>query len=291
MSRCRVLLTADSVDGPARSYPWSRRAPLLLGVVLVFSRCLSSHWRDPRMDLSWIVSTRIAHRGLHDQTGERPENSLPAFEEAARLGYSIEFDIRRSADGRLFVVHDERLLRLTGADKQMRQLTSTEVRSLSLGRTRFGIPTLSETLSLINGRVPILIEVKDRGPGAAIVRAVLEELGGYKGHVAIQSFNPVCLWHLRRARTHYAVGQISALLSDAPRPISFLGRTMSTNFVTRPDFVAIELGALPSRSATFWRNRGLPVLAWPVRTIADERRAIARADNFAFDGYRPASGP
>ena len=46
-----------------------------------------------------------AHRG---ETAVHPENTLPAFREAVRLGaHQIELDVVRTKDNQLVIVHDE----------------------------------------------------------------------------------------------------------------------------------------------------------------------------------------
>jgi hypothetical protein len=66
-----------------------------------------------------------------------------------------------------------------------------------------------------------------------------------------------------------------------------IGRSMIGNFLTRPDFLSYELAGLPSRVVSAWRGRGVPVVAWPVRSLADELEARKYADNIIFSDFRP----
>jgi hypothetical protein len=66
-----------------------------------------------------------------------------------------------------------------------------------------------------------------------------------------------------------------------------IGRSLIGNFLTRPDFMSYELTGLPSRVVSAWRKRGVPVLAWPVRSPADELEARKYADNIIFSDFRP----
>jgi hypothetical protein len=70
-----------------------------------------------------------------------------------------------------------------------------------------------------------------------------------------------------------------------------VGRSMVANVLSRPDFVAYELAGLPSRAVSWWRRRGLPVIAWPVTSTADEARARRFADNIIFSDFRPQPVP
>lgn len=67
----------------------------------------------------------IAHRG---GAGDWPENTLAAFEGAARLGYRfVETDVHVTADGVLVAFHDDRLDRVTDRTGVIRELPWSEV--------------------------------------------------------------------------------------------------------------------------------------------------------------------
>ncbi|WP_028063244.1 hypothetical protein [Solirubrobacter soli] len=210
------------------------------------------------MNLDWLLATPIAHRGLHDVANGRPENSREAFVHAAERGFPIELDVQLVA-GKLLVAHDP-----------IREETDA--------------PTLQDVLADVGGRVPLLIDLKSANR-AALARAIAPALEGYAGHVALQDFNPLSLAVLRRAA--YPRGQISGRLDPAPALIRPLARAMPTNALLRPAFMNVELAALPSRATSFWRRRGMPLLAWTIRTPEEARRAAAVADNYLFSGFIP----
>jgi glycerophosphoryl diester phosphodiesterase len=240
----------------------------------------------------WLTSRPIAHRGLHDLAAGRPENSLAAFEAAADAGYPCELDVQLTDSGELIVLHDADLTRVTGAARPSSTLTGGD-----LPRTRlFGgdqhVPTLAQVLERVDERIPLLIELKlgataDR---RALVRSVLENLGNRNGQYALCSFDPGLLRFLRAERAGYPVGQISGLLKNAGPLRRLAGRTLAGNFLTHPDFISYELADLPSRIVGMWRGRGVPVLAWTVKSADDERKARKYADNFIFDVLPKGSG-
>ncbi|MGO1052566.1 glycerophosphodiester phosphodiesterase family protein [Crossiella sp. CA198] len=239
----------------------------------------------------WLTAVPIAHRGLYDLATGIPENSLPAFEAALRQGFPCELDVRFSADDHLVVSHDADLPRLTGVPGPVRAKTAAQLAALRLNGTDHGIPRLTEVLDLVDGRVPLLIETKHAHPldDRGIEAALLRQLRGYRGEVAVHSFDPVAVFRLRRLGVRVPLGQISGLLPSADPVSRFLGRSLLGNFVTRPDFLSLELAALPSRAATYWRDRGRPLLAWPVGSAAQARRAQQLADNIIFSGFVPSS--
>ncbi|HEY6888853.1 MAG TPA: glycerophosphodiester phosphodiesterase family protein [Solirubrobacter sp.] len=238
------------------------------------------------MDLQWLLATPVAHRGLHDLAAGRPENSRAAFAQAVEHGFPIELDVQLSADSQAVVIHDPDLRRLAGLSRRVRQMTAAELTAVVLDGTDQRIPTLKEVLGDVAGRVPLLIDLKsDRG--SPVARVVLSELGGYRGRVALQDFNPYSLWVLRRAGCVHAVGQVSGLLHGAPAPVRPVLRSMATNAVTRPDFLNVELASLPNRAVTFWWRRGVRTLAWTANSRADALRAATLADNYLFSGFVP----
>ena len=94
-----------------------------------------------------------AHRG---ENARHPENTLPAFREAIRLGaQQIEFDICRTKDGRLVIMHDLTVNRTTDGEGAVSELTFEQIRKLDAGikkDLKFAgtkAPTFEETLDLM----------------------------------------------------------------------------------------------------------------------------------------------
>ena len=189
-----------------------------------------------------MLSCNYAHRGLW--TKNIPENSLSAFELAARRGVGIELDIQLSADGRVMVFHDDSLLRMCGIDKRVSDLSFSELRQLRLSGTKEVIPTLAEVLRLVDGRVPLLIEVKGELPDKRLCLSASNMLDRYRGAFCVESFSPMILAWFKRYRPSYARGQlVTGLIEKNKRRkyiISFLLTNMLTNFLSRPDFIAIN---------------------------------------------------
>ena len=109
-----------------------------------------------------FLRTPLAHRGLHDESAGVIENSARAFTAAISQGYGVELDVQLTADGKAVVFHDDHLARLTDRAEKTRDLSSAELSAITLSGSQDTIQTLPEILSLIGGRVPILIEIKDQ---------------------------------------------------------------------------------------------------------------------------------
>ncbi|MVA97899.1 glycerophosphodiester phosphodiesterase [Nitratireductor sp. CAU 1489] len=234
-------------------------------------------------DLSWLTARPIAHRGLHDLNRMRWENTLPAFEAACAKGYAIECDVRLSADGVAVVFHDAELDRLTGRPGLVHHHTAAELGAMRVGETDARVPSLSETLACVAGRVPLVIELKGtEGADAGLVRAVGRDLAAYSGRAAIMSFDP---WLVRR---------FSADAAGIPAGLTAMGteiEQLENHFSMLAhgiDFVSYGVSDLPNPFVAFVRERlGMPVITWTVRTPDDIARTVAFADQMTFEGFEP----
>ncbi|WP_375450739.1 glycerophosphodiester phosphodiesterase family protein [uncultured Devosia sp.] len=111
----------------------------------------------------------VAHRGAWHGA---PENSLAAIENAIAIGANIvELDVRRSADGELFLMHDNTLKRMVGTDRHAESCTMAELQAMLLRQDDGGdhrlstdqrIPTLRQALELVRGRIFADLDLKDR---------------------------------------------------------------------------------------------------------------------------------
>jgi len=117
----------------------------------------------------------VAHRGA---SSSRPENTIPSFEEAVRLGAGIvEFDVRLSRDGVAVVMHDPTVDRTTEGTGAVHELTASELSSLNAGTETepTPVPTLAEVLACVSGRAAIAVEIKNI-PGEPAFEAVREPI-------------------------------------------------------------------------------------------------------------------
>ena len=89
------------------------------------------------------------------------ENTIGSFELAIKSNFPIELDVVLSKDGEVIVFHDYDLNRLTGSNRLINNCTANELRDVKLLGTNSLIPSIDEVLHKINGKVPILIEIKE----------------------------------------------------------------------------------------------------------------------------------
>ena len=244
-----------------------------------------------------FLQGHIAHRGLHDRASGRPENSIAAFRAAMELGIAIELDVQPSADGLAMAFHDENLDRLTNHTGPVHVHSAADLGRMALRGGAEGIPTLAQVLDLVAGRVPLLIEIKDRdgdmGPSVGPLEdAVLAALRGYAGDVALMSFNPHSVAYLAERAPDIARGLVTSAylpehwpeLTDATRrrlaEIPDLDRVGAA-------FISHEVAALDMPRVAQIKASGLPILCWTVRSAEQEAVARKVADAVTFEGYLP----
>ena len=139
----------------------------------------------------------IAHRGLFNRL-DTPENSMKAFENAIAKGYAIELDLNMSLDGHLVVFHDNSLKRMTGIKNDVNLLNLNELKKLKLLGTDNVIPTFEDVLMLVNGKVPLMIEVKRNERYKELMSKLINLLEKYDGEYVIESFDPRILYWLKK---------------------------------------------------------------------------------------------
>ncbi|MFO1186804.1 MAG: glycerophosphodiester phosphodiesterase [Alphaproteobacteria bacterium] len=239
----------------------------------------------------WITKTPIAHRGLHDAAAGVIENTTTAFERAAEKGYAIELDVLPSKDGEAIVFHDGDLLRLCGRAQKVADLTADELAKIPIHGSQDPIPTLGDVLTQVRGRVPILVELKSLGarPGP-LENRVAELLRAYRGPFAVQSFSPQTLAWFAAHMPEAARGQLSMRYRREDAPGLDMGKrtllaNMLYNHISRPDFIAYEVGALGDPAPRIARLMGLPLITWTIRNAEQWSRAKPLADNLIFEGF------
>ena len=138
-------------------------------------------------NIDFLKRSLIAHRGLH--TPLIPENTLPAFVKCVDKNYIIELDIHMLNDNTIVVYHDHNLKKLTGVNKVIETLSYAQLSKIKISK-KYTIPTLKQVMHIVDGKVPILIEVKDVDNNSKFEEELVTILDNYKGEFAIQSMNP-----------------------------------------------------------------------------------------------------
>lgn len=198
---------------------------------------------------------KIGHRGAKAYA---TENTLASFQKAMQLGVNaIEFDVRRTRDGRLAVIHDDSLKRVFGKDVKVGAATLDELKSLTEGQ----IPSLEEALRFIGrGVEKIIIELKETDCGAGVLREVRQM--DLQDRVIIGSFLEEALADVRRLEREIETGLIYA---RHPRPIDTALSLNARYLIALYRFVH-------SRTVEQAHKKGLRVIVWTINDQSEARQ-------------------
>ena len=235
-----------------------------------------------------------AHRGLHDNEGGVPENSLAAFRRAMDNGYGCELDVQFTKDKQLVVFHDNDALRACGVDRPVYELTYDELHALSLFGSDERVPLFREVLDEVAGRQPLIVEIKAEELDTAWYREVCEAtraaLADYTGDYCIESFHPYVVRWVRKNMPDVIRGQLVSgyptYRQDLSVILSFIMAYLMTNVTTRPHFIAYDerYAGAPLQLA---RRLGAMSVVWTVRTPERHAEMERTQDAIIFEHYLP----
>ena len=242
-----------------------------------------------KKDIHYFVNEKYAHRGLHD--AEKAENSLSAFKAAVDHGFGIELDIRLSKDNRLVVFHDDTLDRVCGREGKVVDFTADELATFKLSGTDDGIPTLTEVLKLVDGKVPLLIEIKEHTNDSAVSEAAIKELSTYKGVFIVESFNPFTVGRISRGIPMVCSGFLAQHFTkkkENRKFMYFIAENLLTNRLCNPTFIAYRHDHYYMPALKLTKLLGGHTFAWTVRSPEEENLAYQHGfDTVIFENYIP----
>lgn len=264
---------------------------LAILVILAILYVLSVRGRTGHPGLGALRGWAYAHRGLHGQG--RPENSMAAFQAALDSGHGIELDIHLLADGNLAVIHDSSLLRTTGREGMIEDLTTEQLSDYRLEGTEETIPTFSQVLELFDGKAPLVVELKSaKNNCAALCEAACKLLEGYKGVYCLESFDPRCVLWLKKNRPELIRGQLTENFFRSKGKLPWILKLLLThqmgNFLTMPDFVSYRYCDRKTLSnflaRKLWKLQGV---TWTLRTPQEHETALEEGWIPIFENYNP----
>jgi glycerophosphoryl diester phosphodiesterase len=291
----------------------------VLCIVLVAIAALYLLMIMPRMlhrpDRNQFTHVLYAHRGLHNNASDAPENTMAAFRKAVEGGYGIECDVQLTKDGIPVIFHDFTLARVAryaegqepadavvnpdgshGVKGKVIDYTYEELCAFHILGSQETIPRFEDFLKLVDGRVPLIIELKIELVDLSVCPIVSKMLDSYKGLFCIESFNPLGVFWFRRNRPRIMRGQLSdEFHKDSPAEFKgllyFVLTKLLFNFLTKPDFIAFNRKYPKSISMKICRKLyGCTCAAWTVKSQEQLLEAREDFDIFIFDSFIPASG-
>lgn len=246
------------------------------------------HRADDSMFKGWY----FAHRGLFDNKTKAPENSIPAFENAVRYHYGIELDVQLTKDEVLVVFHDYSILRMCGVDRKVYDMTYEELCQYTLLKTNCKIPRLDEVLRVIDGKVPVIVELKLEYNYKRICELANVILSKYKGVYCVESFNPLGILWYRIHNNTVMRGQLSSMFlrdkEDGNKFLFFLMQNLLFNWLAKPDFIAYNYRYRRSISFYMCSKIYRPyTFAWTVRSEQARHECEGYFEYIIFEHFCP----
>ncbi|MBU1093488.1 MAG: glycerophosphodiester phosphodiesterase [Firmicutes bacterium] len=241
-------------------------------------------------DLSWIQNNLIAHRGLHSKDQSIPENSFASFQKALDSGYSIELDLNVLKDGTILAFHDYHFKRLCDDPRELRDVTYDECKDLTLLNTPQKILKFDDVLKLVDGKVPLLIELKPHGDVIFLCESFMKIIKNYHGKWAVFSFHPKVVSWFKKNHPEVIRGQISEYFKK-DKEMSFLTKFMMKrmlfNRLTKPDFVSYGIHDMPNKYLDRLMKKGITVISYAARSQAEFDFVKSHYHNTVFEFFEP----
>ena len=259
---------------------------LIIVLVLLFGFFMLIPNRPENRKTAAFYGRNYAHRGLYGPKTGFAENSLPAFDEACNKGYGIELDVQLSSDGEVMVFHDDSLRRMCGMDGDIWEYTADYLCQTPLDITEDCIPKFKDVLRLINGRVPIIVELKNGPRNLELCEKTYSLLLSYGGSYCVESFNPFMVRWFKKNAPDVLRGQLSSpykyLRDEFGSFNAFFLSNLLTNGFCRPEFIAYRVGKKPPLVRLCDAMGPMKVL-WTSHSLKNEQLA----DVVIFEYYLP----
>ena len=258
---------------------------ILLYLLLIMPRVFG------RPDTTPFEGWLYAHRGLHDNAGNAPENSMKAFQKAVDAGYGIELDVQLTLDRIPVVFHDGTLDRVCGMTGKICDFTFDQLQQFRLYDSEETIPKFADVLKLVDGRVPLIVEYKGETTDVSVCPVTDPLLCEYKGTYCIESFNPLIVAWYRKNRREVLRGQLAEKLysrGTKKSVLNFVLEHLLLNFYARPDFIAYNHKHHDNLSRIIATGLYQNIsVAYTIKSQKEYEAAKAHFDWFIFDSFIP----
>ncbi|MEG1705332.1 MAG: glycerophosphodiester phosphodiesterase family protein [Clostridia bacterium] len=229
-------------------------------------------------DNHWLLEyngkkNQIQHRGI--ACSDLKEHSKEAFLKCIELDKIIEFDIVRHQDS-IICYHDDSITTKMG---QKHSIVTKVDLSKSL--------SLKDILSIVNGQVPIIIDIKDFSIfDRSFEDEIMNLLKDYKGKYAVQSFNPLTNIYFKNKYEYVVRGQIGHSLNGLKklRKIALTVVNFCLFYYGKPDYIVYDLDPYVYSLIKFNNILGLPVIGYTVTKSEDIEKYSRFFDNFIVEG-------
>ena len=148
------------------------------------------------------------------------------------------------------------------------------------------IPTLKEVLTLVNCRVPIVIDIKDYGKVGVFEEQIFEVLKDYKGQFAVCSFNPSVVSWFKKNHPYIKRGLIFGNLEKVE--LRYYNLVFLYRYLTlKPDFISIDYKLINSFIIKICKLFKIPLITWTLKTKVESQKLLNQVDSLIFENFDP----
>lgn len=249
--------------------------------------------------IDWLADLPIAHRGLHGSPNgygqNLVENTLSGCTAAIEHGFAMEVDLQLSADGEAMMFHDDTLDRLTAQSGPVRNASADQLARIPIEGSSNTIARFADLLALVDGRVPLIIELKHQKGDKTytLAKRAAEVAADYKGKIAFISFDPFLLSTLKNCAPQFLRGIVvdrgkeAEFLEQSKWWQRFFLRNLLHFQKSKFDFISCDKDALDMISVRWMKRRNMQILTWTIHSLKEAEAALKTADQIVFEGFAP----
>ena len=226
----------------------------------------------------------IAHRGLHDLM--TVENTEKAFIDAIDRQYAIELDIQFLKNGTAIVFHDETLERLLNSKTNVKSVNPKFIQFLKYSDGQ-RVLSLDNALEIIDGKVPLLIEIKRESFENRFLKKLTKQLSLYKGRFSLQSFDPIVLKKVKMLGPNLNIGQLVTNWGSANINMLQTLYMESLNYLNDFDFLAVDSKILNSSHILISKKKNIPLISWTIRSVDEFDKVKNKTQGVIFENFLP----
>lgn len=200
---------------------------------------------------------RIARRGAW---GYAPENTLAAFRKATQIDCDVvEFDVHRTEDGHVAVMHDHNVRRTTGAIGNIHDLSLRELRRFHESNGE-SVPTLEEVIEIVKPKRRLLVDIKDHRM-EELVLSILRKQQALNAAIIDSDFDDVIqsIRALDRNITVYLGGVTPAVELDVVQEARKI----------RAEMVKVKNSYVTPTPVRYAHRHGVGIYAWGAERLSD----------------------
>lgn len=245
------------------------------------------------MQNGWLLEAPISKYGVFDTKEDIP-NTLPSYQKAIDKKFTLLIPVQILKDGNIICFKEKTLGSITNENGYISNFEYKDLKKIKLNDEGLTVPLLKDTLDLVAGEVPVVIEIMNESVGKleeALLKELLEYIEKYNCYnkIALLSMNPYSLeWFYRHAP--YFTRIIKGCYFEGVRlyasiPTKKLKKLKYATKVAHADFIAYNSKNIPN--PYIQKHKPYGIIAYGVIDQDEYKEILEFADNVIFANFEP----